>query len=464
MDINTIKSAITGNPEQSIAGLQSDWWTEVSPEIWPSHGSYLRDISGKEYLDFNGFFASSPVRFDHPDLREKSFLEKISHAAIYRPTLSDFWTKEFAEFIQIFRQLAVPSHMDHFFFIEGGALSVENALKAAFDWKVRLNMQKQIITDDPQEINQPLGTKVIHFENSFHGRSGYTLSITHTCDPRKYKYFPKFDWFTIDPPVLTFDNQGKVNNKPEVENKLEKAVEHLKTILTQHGHDIAAIIIEPIQCEGGDRYLPRELFIQLRQLSEEYDVLLIYDEIQTGFGTTGTMWAHEHFGKKALPDLITFSKKAQTGGVMANHEKISRIKKHVFGNTEESKSRLNSTWGGNIVDMIRCAEYLKIIKKENLLQNTRVMGDYLLTSIQNLCQENSHLLGNPRGKGLLIGFDVIDANHSHKELCHYFKQEYLLCLKCGNHTVRLRPHLDITKDEIDDGLQRMRKALSKLKA
>ncbi len=462
MDTNTIKSAVAGNPEKSIPGLQQDWWTEVAPDIWNSHGSYLKDISGEEYLDFNGFFACSPVRFDHPDLREKSFLEKISHAAIYRPTLSDFWTKEFAEFVETFRNIAAPPYMHHFFFIDGGALAVENALKAAFDWKVRLNMLKGKIKKDPQEEKQPLGTKVIHFENSFHGRSGYTMSITHTCDPRKYKYFPKFDWFKVEPPVLTFDNQGNVVNEKEVTQDLEKALQILKTILKKHGDDIAAIIIEPIQCEGGDRYIPAELFKHLKELSEENDVLLIYDEIQTGFGTTGKMWAHEYFGKEALPDLITFSKKAQTGGVMANHEKLSRIKEHVFGNKEESKSRLNSTWGGNIVDMIRCAEYLKIIKKENLLENARTMGKYLLQSIQNFCQENNQLLGHPRGKGLLAGFDVIHEQHTHGELCSLFKQEHLLCLSCGKKTVRLRPHLDITKDEIDDGLQRMRKALSNL--
>lgn len=422
----------------------------------------MKDITGEEYLDFNGFFASSPVRFDHPDLREQSFMEKISHAAIYRPTLSDFWTKEFAEFIETFRNIAAPPYMHHFFFIDGGALAVENALKAAFDWKVRLNMQKGNIAVDPQEIKQPLGTKVIHFENSFHGRSGYTMSITHTSDPRKYKYFPKFDWFKVDPPVLHFDNQGKIINKEEAEKDLKKAVQNLKDILTKQSDDIAAVIIEPIQCEGGDHYLPADLFRHLRQLTEEHDVLLIYDEIQTGFGTTGTMWAHEHFGKEAIPDLITFSKKAQTGGVMANHEKLSRIKENVFGNEEESKSRLNSTWGGNIVDMIRSGEYLKIIKKENLLENAKNMGEYLLKSIQNLCQENNQLLGNPRGKGLLVGFDVIDEKHTHRELCTLFKHEHLLCLNCGKKTVRLRPHLDITKDEIDDGLQRMRKALSKL--
>lgn len=462
MDRNTIKSAVTGNPEKSIAGLQEDWWTEVAPDIWNSRGSYLKDVSGEEYLDFNGFFASSPVRFDHPDLREKSFIEKISHAAIYRPTLSDFWTTEFAEFVETFRNIAAPPYMHHFFFIDGGALAVENALKAAFDWKVRLNLLKGKIKRDPQEEKRPLGTKVIHFENSFHGRSGYTMSITHTCDPRKYKYFPKFDWFRVDPPVLAFDNQGKVNNKNEVANDLEIAVLTLKSIMKKNSADIAAVIIEPIQCEGGDRYLPENFFNHLRQLTEENDILLIYDEIQTGFGTSGTMWAHEKFGQDALPDMITFSKKAQTGGVMANHQKLSRIKENVFGQEEESKSRLNSTWGGNIVDMIRCAEYLKIIKKENLLNNAKKMGDYLLKSIQNLCQENEQLLGNPRGRGLLVGFDVIDGKHTHGELCTLFKKEHLLTLNCGKKTVRLRPHLDITKEEIDDGLERMRKVLSKL--
>lgn len=460
MNKKQIRKMVAGNPQNGIPGLQDDWWTEISPDLWNSHGSYIKDVSGEEYLDFNGFFSSSPVSFNHPRLRNDSFLKKITRAAVYRPTLSDFWTAEFAEFTETFRKVAVPPHLHHFFFIDSGALAVENGLKAAFDWKVRLNILKGKIKNDPQEEKRPLGTKIIYFENGFHGRSGYTLSLTHTNDPNKYKYFPKFDWFKVEPPVMEFNNQGSVINKDTTEKKQKEAEKELRNILQQHGDDIAAIIIEPIQCEGGDRYIPSEFFAALRKLADEFDVLIIYDEVQTGFGATGMMWAHEYFGKEALPDIITFSKKAQTGGILASFDKFSRIKENVFGNHDECKSRINSTWGGNIVDMVRCDEFLKIIHEENLLQKAGENGKYLLNGIRELCGKYHDYFSSPRGRGMMIGFDVISEKFTNKDLCSALKKENCLCLYCGEKTVRLRPHLDITREEIDDGLNRMKKAIS----
>jgi len=332
MNKSTIKKTITGSPQKHVAGLQDDWWTEISPDLWNSHGSYLRDIAGEEYLDMCCFFSSSPIRYDHPRMHDSVFMEKISRVALYRASLGDFWIEEMAEFIQVFRDIATPSYMHHFFFIDGGALAVENAMKAAFDWKVRLNMKNGTVKTDPQEDLQPLGTKIIYFESSFHGRSGYTMSMTHTNDPRKYMYFPKFDWFKAEAPAYQFNNEGQIANESEVMQKQKESLDNIRTILQNHGDEVAAIVIEPIQCEGGDRHIPTDFFTGLRQLADQFNVLLIFDEVQTGFGSTGLMWGHEHFSKDALPDLLTFSKKSQVGGVMANYDKFSIIKENVFGN------------------------------------------------------------------------------------------------------------------------------------
>jgi len=457
-----IRKDIIGNPASGVAGLQNDWWTEIAPDLWNSHHSYLRDVEGHDFLDLSGFFGTSVVRFDHPRIRDNAFLEQMAKIAMYRPSLADFWTTDMADFINTFRKIAVPSYMHHLFFIDGGTLAVENALKAAFDWKVRLNMQKGLIKGDPQEVNQPLGTKIIHFEKAFHGRSGYALSMTHTADARKYKYFPKFDWFRIVAPTLRFDNDGHVSNQDEVVRLQKDALNTLRNILKSHADDIAAIIIEPIQCEGGDRHLPVEFFNNLRELADENDVLLIYDEVQTGCGSTGKMWAHEHFGPDARPDLLAFCKKVQVGGVMANYERMSRIPENVFGNEEHCKSRLNSTWGGNAVDMFRCKVFLEIIEQENLLQNATIVGQHLLLGIRELCKEFSDIIDNPRGRGLLLAFDGRTPELKTK-IWQSFYDTNLLVITCGKQTIRFRPHLDLTREEADEALKRMRIGLANIK-
>lgn len=462
MTKDQIRTTIIGNPSKGIAGMQDDWWTSIAPDLWNSHNSYLRDLNGNEYLDFSGFFSTSVVRFDHPKIRDKNFLDQLARAAIYRPSLADFWTQDMAEFVDTFRRVAVPEYMQHLFFIDGGSLAVENAMKAAFDWKVRLNMRKGLIKNDPVEEKQPLGSKILMFERAFHGRSGYTLSMTHTIDPRKYKYFPKFDWFRVNPPVYFFDNNGNITNSTEVIEQQKNAINEIKSILKQHADDIAAFIIEPIQCEGGDRHIPIEFFKELRTLTEENDILLIYDEVQTGLGTTGAMWGHQHFGEDARPDILAFSKKAQVGGVMANYEKMSVIKENSFNNEFESKSRLNSTWGGNPVDMVRCKVLCEIMDEEDLLSNVKELGQYLLGQVQQLCQEFSDIIENPRGRGFLFAFDAKTPELKGK-IWQAFYDENFLGLTCGSKTLRFRPHLDLTRDEADEAVKRIRAGLGKVK-
>jgi L-lysine 6-transaminase len=458
-----IRKLIAGNPAKGVAGLQDDWWTEVAPDIWNSHGSYLRDVSGEEYIDMCGFFATAPVRFDHPKLRDQDFIRKIAKAGLYRPSISDFWTEEMAEFIDTFREVATPSYMHHYFFIDGGSLAVENALKAAFDWKVRMNMKKGKIKGDPAEESQPLGTKVLHFEKAFHGRTGYTLSMTHTADPRKYKYFPKFDWFRVEPPVMAFDCDGKVVNADEVAAQTKAALGQIEKIVGENGDDIAAILIEPIQCEGGDRHIPTDFFKALRKIADDNDIILIYDEVQTGMGTTGKMWAHEHFGPDARPDAICFAKKAQTGGVMANYQRFAMIKENAFGSEPESKSRLNSTWGGNPVDMVRSQAMLEIIRDDKLVENAAKVGGILLKGLQEMCKRYPEAVGNPRGRGMMLAIDARSKNLQGK-IYGAFRKNGVLGLTCGVSTLRFRPHLDMTEAEAKEVLDRMDRALGEVKA
>jgi L-lysine 6-transaminase len=146
-------------------------------DLEKSQGRRLWDArSGRWILDMFSFFATLPVGLNHPRLRDPEFLARLTRAALANPANSDIYTVEFAEFVEVFGRVAQPAYLPHAFFVAGGTLGVENALKAAFDWKVRRNFRKG--------CREEKGHQVLHFREAFHGRSGYTLSMTNTADPR----------------------------------------------------------------------------------------------------------------------------------------------------------------------------------------------------------------------------------------------------------------------------------------
>jgi L-lysine 6-transaminase len=405
-----------------------------------SHGQWIADaLTGKEYLDFFTFYASRPVGFNHPRLREPAYLEKLLLAARSKPSNCDIYTTLFAEFAQRFEAIALGPGMTHAFFVDGGALAVENALKAAFDWKARKNLAAGK-GDKPG--------RVIHFTHAFHGRSGYTLSLTNTHDPRKTMYFPKFDWPRVPSPALRFPiTPASVEETIGFE---KAALAEIDRAYARYGvEDIACIIIEPIQAEGGDRHFRPEFLQALRRIADEREALLIFDEVQTGMGGTGTMWLYEQLG--VVPDVVAFAKKAQTGGIMAG-PRLDEVDS-VF----RVKSRISSTFGGNLVDFVRCARYLEILRDEDLLANVRNQGAFLLEGIQALV-DSTPGLGAPRGRGLLIAFDAPDTAVRDRivERAH---DEGLLVLACGDRSVRLRPALDLSRADAEEGLSRLGRAV-----
>lgn len=407
-----------------------------------SAGSQLVDkISGDSFLDFFSMFASMAVGYNHPRLL--AIQGKLGRLAIQKPSTSDIYTEVFAEFVDTFGKIAMPAQMPHAFFIEGGALAVENALKTAFDWKIRLNQERGITTEK--------GTKIIHFKQAFHGRSGYTLCLTNTHDPRKTKFFPIIDWPRIHNPKITFPlDQANLAKVIELERK---AIQHISCVITEEGEDIAGLIIEPIQGEGGDNHFRAEFLQQLRDICSAHDILLIMDEIQSGLGLTGKMWAHEHFGIQ--PDILCFGKKTQVCGIMVS-DKINAVKNNVF----EESSRINSTFGGNLVDMMRCTQILQIIEDEQLVANARIQGSYFLRQLEALAAEFPHIVFSPRGKGLMCAFDLPSEAIRNKFVEDMFAQRVLL-LGCGERSIRFRPHLVVRQDEIDQGINIIRQVIKK---
>ncbi|NIR48199.1 L-lysine 6-transaminase [candidate division KSB1 bacterium] len=415
-------------------------------DIEKSKGQYIHDaLTKRKYLDLFGFHASAPIGHNHPGLFTPEFTEKLLRVARIKPSNSDLYTEEMAEFVTTFSRIVQPDYLPHLFLISGGTLAVENALKTAFDWKVRKNFAKGHTNE--------VGHQVIHFQEAFHGRSGYTLSMTNTADPRKIKYFTCFEWPRIVNPKITFPlDEANLDKVMSLENK---AVTEIKQAFSEYGDDIAAIIIEPIQGEGGDNHFRPEFLSELRQLADENEALLIFDEIQTGVGLTGEMWAHQGLGVK--PDILVFGKKTQVCGILAG-ERIDEVEDNVF----QEGSRLNSTWGGNLVDMVRSQRYLEIIKEDNLVMNARRKGTNFLERLQKLVQEiGDGIASNVRGRGLMIAFDLPNTKLRDEflELCF---QNGLLTFGCGSRSVRFRPMLDIEKVELNKALYVIEKSLREL--
>lgn len=412
---------------------------EMVLDLKKSKGPYLYDAaSGRNYLDFFTFFASNPLGMNHDRLAgDPEFVAKLGQVAINKPSNSDVYTEEMARFVETFSRVGIPDYMPYTFFVSGGALAVENALKVAFDWKVQKNFEKG--------YRMEKGHKVLHLDKAFHGRSGYTLSLTNT-DPKKVKYFPKFDWPRIHNPAIKFPLTDE--NLEQVKHEEKQALAQARQYLQSYKDDIACILLEPIQGEGGDNHFRLEFHKALRELADEYEVLLIHDEVQTGVGLTGKFWCHEHYVK---PDILAFGKKAQVCGILAS-ERIDDIETNCF----HVSSRINSTWGGNLVDMVRFDRILEVIEEEKLVENARLTGDYLLQQISEWADTSEHL-SNPRGKGLLCSIDLPDT-HSRDAVVKKCIKNNLMILGCGIKTIRFRPPLSIQKEQLDEGMDILKRS------
>ncbi|HEX7152517.1 MAG TPA: L-lysine 6-transaminase [Thermoanaerobaculia bacterium] len=419
---------------------------EIVMDLRKSKGSWVFDARrGRPVLDFFTNFASVPVGYNHPRMDTPEFRERLADVAMNKPANSDIYTTYMAEFVETFARLAVPPSLNrHMFFIEGGSLGIENAVKTAFDWKIRKNLKKGVTGEK--------GTQIMHLREAFHGRSGYTLSLTNTADPRKTQYFPKFDWPRIENPKLTFPLTPE--NLADAERREQAALEQAKQFLQERKDDIAAFIMEPIQGEGGDNHFRPEFFRAIRQLCDENDMLLIFDEVQSGVGLTGKMWSFQHYGVE--PDLFCFGKKTQVCG-FASNDRIFELAENVF----TVSSRINSTWGGNLVDMVRAQRYFEIIEEEGLVENAATVGAYFMGELERLAQEMPELVSNVRGKGLMVAFDLPSGEIRDNALQAFLNNDVMV-LSSGHRSARFRPPLNLSKEEAAEGIRRMEKTLKTL--
>jgi L-lysine 6-transaminase len=411
-----------------------------------SHGSWLVDArTGDEYLDLYTFFASAPLGSNPRGLADDvEFMTELADAAANKPANPDMYTTHYARFVETFARVLGDPALPHLFFVEGGALAVENALKTAFDWKSRRN----------EAAGRPagLGTRVMHLTRAFHGRSGYTLSLTNT-EPNKTDRFPKFDWPRIDVPAVRFPLEDHL---AEVEGAEARALAQARAAFEAYPHDVACFIAEPIQGEGGDNHMRPEFLQAMQALCHAHDALFVLDEVQTGVGVTGTVWAYQQLGLE--PDIVAFAKKVQLGGIMAG-----RRVDEVAGNVFTVSGRINSTWGGGLADMVRSRRLLEIIEREGLIERAAATGDWLLAELRALGERHAGVASNVRGRGLMCALDV-PSGADRDAAVRLLREQRVIVLPCGERSIRFRPALDITEQELGFGLTALDRVLGSLRS
>lgn len=393
-----------------------------------SYGRHLVDArDGTDYLDMFGFFASNALGMNHPALAgDAAFRNELTTAAVNKPSNSDIYTVELARFVDTFVRVLGDPRLPHLFFIDGGALAVENALKTAFDWKSRHNELHGRTTLPGREAG------VLHLTGAFHGRTGYTLSLTNT-DPVKTERFPAFDWPRIDTPFI--------GGHADIGRAEQAALDQAARAFAERPNGIACFLAEPIQGEGGDRHLRPQFLQAIQQLCHANDALFILDEVQTGVGATGTAWAYQQFGLQ--PDVVAFGKKTQVCGIMAGG-RVDEVPDNVFA----VPSRLNSTWGGNLTDMVRARRILEVIERDGLIERAGVLGAHLLDLLRELAEQHPPVT-DPRGRGLMCAIDLPDTGFRDAVLTTLREREHVLMIGTGSRGIRFRPPLTVETAELD---------------
>jgi len=416
-------------------------------DLRKSSGSWVVDArTGERYLDLYTFFASAPLGINPPGVvDDPDFMAQLTEAAANKPTNPDIYTTHYADFVDAFARVLGDPALPHMFFIEGGALAVENALKCAFDWKTRHN---EMHGRSPQA-----GTKVLHLTRAFHGRSGYTLSLTNT-DPVKTARYPTFGWPRIEVPAVTFPLDDHLDTVLAAERR---ALSQAEAAFRDHPHDIACFVAEPIQGEGGDNHMRAEFLQAMQRLCDQNDALFILDEVQTGVGLTGTAWAYQQLG--LAPDIVAFGKKVQLGGIMAGR-RVDEVPDNVF----TVSGRINSTWGGGLVDMVRSRRLLEIIERDGLFDRAAATGQWFLAELQELGARYPGLVSNVRGRGLMCAFDLPDPAVRDALLRTLREEDRILLLPSGPRSIRFRPALTISEDDLAIGIKAIAGRLDRLAA
>lgn len=418
---------------------------DVVCDFAKSRDSYLADArDGRRWLDFHGFRATSALGYNHPRLTDGAFLNKMGRAAAHQPSPADFAVTEQAELVQALSEAAIPEDLPHLVLVETGDRAVEEALKAAFDWKARQNLARG--------AGEEGDGQVLHLRQAHHGTGGYGLSLTNTTDGRLTRHFPRHDWPRVSNPHARFPLEGA--NLRDTEDREIQSVSEIRSAFRERPGRIAALIVEPIQCGGGDYHFRAEYLRELRRACDEFEALLILDETQTGAATTGRFWCFEHL--EVRPDLLVFGGKLGLGGLLASR-RLDEVEDGCFSEA----GRLGTTWSGGSVAAVRAARIVETIQADELVKNAETQGAALLSGLAMLAERDDRLT-NLRGRGLIAAVDLPSGDLRDRLLAALFEKG-LIALPGGLRSIRFRPHLAVRKAEIEHGVELLHDALKALK-
>ena len=392
-----MRTAIPGpESKKAIAHLDSVFDTRslnMIANYQNSIGNYIADLDGNVLLDVYAQIASIPVGYSNPSLLLAATSPDMASALINRPALGNFPQHDWAQILETGMLRVAPKGHNQVFTAQAGSDANELAYKAAFMWKRRQQRGGPDVEFTEEEINSAMKNEspgspnmsILSFKTGFHGRLFGSLSTTRSKPIHKLD-IPAFDWPQASFPALRYPLEEHAEENAREEQRCLEEVEHL---ITTYHNAPAAIIVEPIQSEGGDNHASPAFFRGLREITRKHDVLMIVDEVQTGVGATGKFWAHEHWNLQDPPDMVTFSKKAQTAG-------------YYFGNPDlrpNKAYRQFNTWMGDPARALLFRAIINEIERLNLVQNTAEVGGYLYNGLADLAKRYPNEIHNLRGKG-----------------------------------------------------------------
>lgn len=404
-------------------------------------GMWLTTVDGQRLFDWAGYYGSKLIGHNHPGLYEPSYVERLVRAANNKVANPDFLTEECLAYYRMLYRLA-PAVMRNdrleVYVVNSGAEAVENMMK----YLVAKYNAKQALAA------KPVGNRrFLYFDKAFHGRTVFALGVTQTIDTVATKDFHGLTLNgNIKLPFPAFDSGA---SRQENLSSALQALDRVESALKLMDDEIVGIIVEPIQGAGGHRVAVSEFFQGLSELAHRHGVYLAFDEVQTGLGATGKMWALDHFNLPHAPMAIATGKKFGNG-VVYMREPL------------EDVGVLDSTWGGTLCDMVRVVREMEIVEEEGLVEKAAENGARLAAGLQRIADEFTPLVTNVRGLGLYQGFSM-DTPARKAALIERARNEFgLLLLGAGKRSIRTRPNLSVTADEVDQFLAVLRQALTGL--
>ncbi|CAF0749985.1 unnamed protein product [Adineta ricciae] len=434
----TMKTTIPGPKSQQfmheLEKTQNALSTIFVLDIDKSIGNYAVDIDGNVMLDVYEQIASLPLGYNHPAIQKVFQDSKNLSQLVNRPALGVHPTPQFIKQIDQTLLPIAPKGLEYVQPMMCGSCSNENAFKAICIWYATKQRGGKPFTDEELKssmVNKAPGCSpvtIMSFEGAFHGRTFGALACTHSKPIHKLD-IPSFDW-----PIAPFPRYKYPLQEHERENKKEDGrclarIEELFHEYKSKNSSVAGVVVEPIQSEGGDYHGSPAFFQKLQKITKANGAALLIDEVQTGLGATGKFWAYEHFNLPEPPDVVTFSKKFQTGGYFAKADFQPKQPYRIF-----------NTWMGEPAKLLVLDAILKTVKAENLVDNTRKTGDILLKGLEDISRKYSKLILNVRGRGTFCAFDMPDASTRDKFIGQ-MRNAGIQMGACGDVAVRFRPAL-----------------------